>query len=225
MSTKDEKYWLQAILEGKVKPGDAEWERIWKERDFTAVRRVLREIGMWKKDELVADREKMWQVIEQYRGEGMNRRRIPAWRWVAAVMLPLLLGGTLWMNLREKREMLVAEVVPEIEAGTPRAVLLMEQGERIDLSLFAGDTILNKGDVRIRLDSSKSVTYERVTGTPAKIEYNTIIVPRKGEYQLILADGSKVYLNSESKLRGEGYCETFYRGGERGGCAGAGNEF
>ena len=201
MSTKDEKYWLQAILEGKVKPGDAEWERIWKERDFTAVRRVLREIGMWKKDELVADREKMWQVIEQYRGEGMNRRRIPAWRWVAAVMLPLLLGGTLWMNLREKREMLVAEVVPEIEAGTPRAVLLMEQGERIDLSLFAGDTILNKGDVRIRLDSSKSVTYERVTGTPAKIEYNTIIVPRKGEYQLILADGSKVYLNSESKLR------------------------
>ena len=77
MSTKDEKYWLQAILEGKVKPGDAEWERIWKERDFTAVRRVLREIGMWKKDELVADREKMWQVIEQYRGEGMNRRRIP----------------------------------------------------------------------------------------------------------------------------------------------------
>lgn len=201
MSTKDEKYWLQAILEGKVKPGDAEWERIWKERDFTAVRRVLREVGMWKKDELVADREKMWQVIEQYRGEGINRRRIPVWRWVAAVMLPLLLGGTLWMNLREKREMLVAEVVPEIEAGTPRAVLLMEQGERIDLSLFAGDTILNKGDVRIRLDSSKSVTYERVTGTPAKIEYNTIIVPRKGEYQLILADGSKVYLNSESKLR------------------------
>ena len=188
-------------MEGKVKPGDAEWERIWKERDFTAVRRVLREVGMWKKDELVADREKMWQVIEQYRGEGMNRRRIPVWRWVAAVMLPLLLGGTLWMNLREKREMLVAEVVPEIEAGTPRAVLLMEQGERIDLSLFAGDTILNKGDVRIRLDSSKSVTYERVTGTPAKIEYNTIIVPRKGEYQLILADGSKVYLNSESKLR------------------------
>ena len=201
MCTKDENYWLQAILEGKVKPGDAEWERIWKERDFTAVRRVLREVGMWKKDELVADREKMWQVIEQYRGEGMNRRRIPVWRWVAAVMLPLLLGGTLWMNLREKREMLVAEVVPEIEAGTPRAVLLMEQGERIDLSLFAGDTILNKGDVRIRLDSSKSVTYERVTGTPAKIEYNTIIVPRKGEYQLILADGSKVYLNSESKLR------------------------
>ena len=92
---------------------------------------------------LVADRETMWHVFEQFRGEGMNRRRFPAWRWVAAVMLPLLLGGTLWMNLREKREMLVTEVIPEIEAGTPRAVLLIEQGERIDLSLFAGDSILN----------------------------------------------------------------------------------
>ncbi len=56
--------------------------------------------------------------------------------------------------------------------------------------MFAsGSILLKKRDVRT------------VTGTPAKIEYNTIIVPRKGEYQLILADGSKVYLNSESRLR------------------------
>ncbi len=200
MSTKDEKDWLRAILEGRVKPGDAEWERIWQDENFTGVRRVLREVGMRKKDELVADREKMWRAIKQYRGEGINRRRVPVWRWVAAAMLPLLLGGILWINLREKKDLLVAEVMLEIEAGTPRAVLFMEQGERIDLSLLAGDTILNKGDVRIRLDSSKSVTYEQVKGTSAKVEYNTIVVPRKGEYQLILADGSKVYLNSGSSL-------------------------
>ena len=81
MSTKDEKDWLRAILEGKVKPGDAEWKRIWQEEDFTGVRRVLREVGMRKKDELVADRQKMWQAIEQYRGEGKNRRRVSIWRW------------------------------------------------------------------------------------------------------------------------------------------------
>lgn len=201
MSTRDEKDWLRAILEGRVKPGDAEWERIWREKDFAGVRGVLREVGMCKKDELVADREKMWRVIEQYRRKGRNRKRLPVWRWVAAVVLPLLLGGTLWMILREEKEVLVAGVIPEIEAGTPRAVLLMEQGERVDLSLVAGDTILDKGNVRIRLDSSKSVTYEQVSETPAKVEYNTIIVPRKGEFQLVLADGSKVYLNSESRLR------------------------
>ena len=51
MSTKDEKDWLRAILEGRVKPGDAEWERIWQDENFTGVRRVLREVGMRKKDE------------------------------------------------------------------------------------------------------------------------------------------------------------------------------
>ena len=111
MSTKDEKDWLRAILEGRVKPGDAEWERIWQDENFTGVRRVLREVGMRKKDELVADREKMWRAIKQYRGEGINRRRVPVWRWVAAAMLPLLLGGILWINLREKKDLLVAEVM------------------------------------------------------------------------------------------------------------------
>ena len=50
MSTKDEKDWLRAILEGRVKPGDAEWERIWQDENFTGVRRVLREVGMGRGD-------------------------------------------------------------------------------------------------------------------------------------------------------------------------------
>lgn len=125
---KDEKDWLRAILEGKVKPGDVEWERIWREEDFAGVRRVLKEIGMRKKDELLVNREKMWQVIEQYRGQGKNRKRVPVWRWVAAVMLPLILGGIWWMNLRGREDMLIAEVVQNIEPGMPRAILLMENG-------------------------------------------------------------------------------------------------
>ena len=87
MSTKDEKDWLRAILEGRVKPGDAEWERIWQDENFTGVRRVLREVGMRKKDELVADREKMWRAIKQYRGEGRYRRGVGVWRWVAGALL------------------------------------------------------------------------------------------------------------------------------------------
>ena len=32
------------------------------------------------------------------------------------------------------------------------------------------------------------------------VEYNTLVIPRGGEYELELADGTRVWLNSESKL-------------------------
>ena len=34
-----------------------------------------------------------------------------------------------------------------------------------------------------------------------KVEYNTIMIPRGGEYQVELSDGTKVWLNAETQLR------------------------
>lgn len=201
MSTNDEKTWLRAILEGKVKPGDEAWERIWRERDFWRVRRTLKEVGMMERGNLEFDREKMWRAIEAYRGEGRNaRRRHQRWYWAAAVILPLLVvGGTLYFSWQKPKQQVVARA-EVIESGSSRATLVMAGGERVDLASLT-DTLLRQGEVEIRLDSSRGVTYQAGDAKVNKVEYNKIIVPRKGEYQLILADGSKVYLNSESELR------------------------
>lgn len=201
MSTNDEKTWLRAILEGKVKPGDEAWERIWRERDFWRVRRTLKEVGMMERGNLEFDREKMWRAIEAYRGEGRNARgRHQRWYWAAAVILPLLVvGGTLYFSWQKPKQQVVAQA-EVIESGSSRATLVMAGGERVDLASLT-DTLLRQGEVEIRLDSSRGVTYQAGDAKVNKVEYNKIIVPRKGEYQLILADGSKVYLNSESELR------------------------
>ena len=201
MSTNDEKTWLRAILEGKVKPGDEAWDRIWRERDFWRVRRTLREVGMMERGNLEFDREKMWRVIEAYRGEGRNaRRRHQRWCWAAAVILPLLVvGGMLYFSWQQPKGTVVAST-GVIESGSSRATLVMAGGERVDLASLT-DTLLRQGEVEIRLDSSRGVTYQAGDAKVNKVEYNKIIVPRKGEYQLMLADGSKVYLNSESELR------------------------
>lgn len=201
MSTNDEKTWLRAVLEGKVKPGDEAWERIWRERDFWRVRRTLKEVGMMERGNLEFDREKMWRAIEAYRGEGRNARgRHQRWYWAAAVILPLLVvGGTLYFSWQKPKQQVVARA-EVIESGSSRATLVMAGGERVDLASLT-DTLLRQGEVEIRLDSSRGVTYQAGDAKVNKVEYNKIIVPRKGEYQLILADGSKVYLNSESELR------------------------
>lgn len=201
MTINDEKTWLRAVLEGKVKPGDEAWDRIWRERDFWRVRRTLREVGMMERGNLEFDREKMWRVIEAYRGEGRNARgRHQRWYWAAAVILPLLVvGGMLYFSWQQPKGTVVAST-GVIESGSSRATLVMAGGERVDLASLT-DTLLRQGEVEIRLDSSRGVTYQAGDAKVNKVEYNKIIVPRKGEYQLMLADGSKVYLNSESELR------------------------
>lgn len=184
-----------------MKPGDEAWDRIWRERDFWRVRRTLREVGMMERGNLEFDREKMWRVIEAYRGEGRNaRRRHQRWCWAAAVILPLLVvGGMLYFSWQQPKGTVVAST-GVIESGSSRATLVMAGGERVDLASLT-DTLLRQGEVEIRLDSSRGVTYQAGDAKVNKVEYNKIIVPRKGEYQLMLADGSKVYLNSESELR------------------------
>lgn len=201
MSTNDEKEWLRAVLEGRVKPGDEAWERMWREPEFARVRGVLREVGMMECGDVVFDRDKMWRAIEAYRGEGRNvRKRVTAWRWAAAAVLVLLAGGAAWMlSEREPARRPVAQAV-EIEAGGPCAVLIMAEGERIDLTQPV-DTVLERDGVEIFLDSTRGLTYQPVRNEAEKMAYNTIVVPRKGEYRVTLADGSTVHLNSESELR------------------------
>ena len=211
MSTKDEEKWLRMVLEGRVKPEDAEWRKIWRERDFAEVRRVLLEVGMMGREEVEFDKEKMWRVLESYRRKGGERRRIAgAWRWVAVFLLPLLLGGTIWIVLGDKQESpVVAEAV--LEAGRSQAVLILAKGERIDLTSGRTDSLPGQVGVHVLRDSARSVVYERREEQAGNPEYNTLVVPRQGEFQVVLADGSKVYLNSESEIR----YPTFFAGGER----------
>lgn len=211
MSTKDEEKWLRMVLEGRVKPEDAEWRRIWRERDFAEVRRVLLEVGMMGREEVEFDKEKMWRVLESYRRKGGERRRIAgAWRWVAVILLPLLLGGTIWIVLGDKQERPVVSEAA-LEAGYPQAVLILARGERIDLTSGRTDSLPGQVGVNVLRDSARGVVYERREEQAENPEYNTLVVPRQGEFQVVLADGSKVYLNSESEIR----YPTFFAGGER----------
>ena len=211
MSTKDEEKWLRMVLEGRVKPEDAEWRRIWRERDFAEVRRVLLEVGMMGREEVEFDKEKMWRVLESYRRKGGERRRIAgAWCWVAVILLPLLLGGTIWIVLGDKQERPVVSEAA-LEAGHPQAVLILARGERIDLTSGRTDSLPGQVGVNVLRDSARGVVYERREEQAENPEYNTLVVPRQGEFQVVLADGSKVYLNSESEIR----YPTFFAGGER----------
>lgn len=86
-------------------------------------------------------------------------------------------------------------------ADSPRVMLIMDGGNRMDLSVMPGDTVIRQGEATIRLNPEGRLAYENSGQALGEVVYHQIIVPHKCEYQLILADNTKVSLNAGSELR------------------------
>lgn len=146
--------------------------------------------------------EKMWKQISICRHQGVNRRilfrRIR--QYVALLAIVIGIGGiSLWLRNSKPDSVAFTSDSPLLEPGQRQAILKLVNGERIELGAVTGDTLLIREGMTIQVDSSKSVFYG---GDPMKgAGYNTITVPRGGEYRLVLADGSVVWLNSDSELK------------------------
>lgn len=79
--------------------------------------------------------------------------------------------------------------------------LILDNGEKVVLDGKA-KSIANHAVSGIQDDSLRGLTYARVqVNESEELIYNTLKVPTGGFYQLELADGTKVWLNSESELR------------------------
>jgi len=148
----------------------------------------------------------------------MPSRRTLFLRVAAAAAVILVISVTAVLLLRNKNNE-VAQKTPEtqkpevtpkpIVPGRDQAVLTLADGSQILLDTAANGNLTQQGGVKvIKLDGRLS--YDSKQPTEA-IQYNTIATPRGGQYQLELADGSKVWLNAASSLR----FPTAFTGNER----------
>ena len=123
-------------------------------------------------------------------------------RGLAAVAAVCLIAiGIYWCWLREDRN---GTLVPQVStsvipAGSSKAVLTLANGEQIHL---CGDTAtsIKQQDGSVAKASSASLVYQNIPSLPEELLYNSLSIPRKGEFVLILSDGTKIWLNSESEV-------------------------
>ena len=88
----------------------------------------------------------------------------------------------------------------DIRPGRDNAILTLADGSQINLDNVTNGNITSQGNTKvIKLDGL--INYQVEGSIPAEVTYNTITTPRGGQYQLVLADGSKVWLNASSSLR------------------------
>ena len=85
--------------------------------------------------------------------------------------------------------------------GSKKAVLILNNGNAMNLDENLDSLIAEVDGTLIKNDASNSLTYNKRKSEQNKLIYNQISIPRGGEYSLTLADGTKVWLNSESTLK------------------------
>ena len=136
-----------------------------------------------------------------------GRKNYRLWLRVAAAAVAILFisGVSYWITAKENKHKITAIATPSVKSpeilpGGNHAVLTMADGSTILLDkvqngkIRHGSAIINKQNGLLVYDGSAPLK----PGMP--VAYNTLSTPRGGQYQVVLPDGSKVWLNASSSL-------------------------
>ena len=82
-----------------------------------------------------------------------------------------------------------------IEVGTDKATLTLEDGTVVALQKG------NKYQTKILQSNGEEIVYKTGNRIASKTAYNFLTIPRGGQFHIVLSDGTKVWLNSETQLK------------------------
>lgn len=139
---------------------------------------------------------------------GRRQKRIKRQRFAIAATIMLILGLGVWYSLqRSTHEQLIIasdskEIKGDIPPGGNKAVLTLANGKTIVLDSMKSGLLSVQGRTKVIKVKSGLLSYEtRSKKDRANNIFNTITTPRGGQYEVILPDGSKVWLNAASSIR------------------------
>jgi len=167
-------------------------------------------------DDLVKEevRARIWQRLSSSRKVvQIPSRKITKYRWlqVAAVFVAVMFASVFFMQRKKNHEtgtvkLTANKVQKQIVPGGNKAYLTLANGSRIalddakngNLATRPGVTISKAGNGTVVYHFTNSVSNTASATTP---EFNTITTPRGGQYQVVLEDGTRVWLNAASSIK------------------------
>lgn len=124
------------------------------------------------------------------------------WRWAAAVLVLAIAGAWGLRLVKENKQPPLAAVhTADVAPGSRKATLQLGNGSTIVLDDAQNGVIANQGKTVIKKSANGQLVYDASAAVATEITYNTIATPNGGEYEVILPDGSHVWLNAASSIR------------------------
>jgi ferric-dicitrate binding protein FerR (iron transport regulator) len=159
------------------------------------------------------DAAALYQAILQREGASgrkrrLRRRRLARYRVVAiAAVLAIVTWGIL-LILRPGPSAPVKPVVAhsrfknDVQPGGNKAVLVLANGQSIVLDSANNGTLAMQGGMKVVKLNNGQLVYRAGKNDPESAPvFNTISTPRGGQYELVLQDGTRIWLNAESSIR------------------------
>jgi ferric-dicitrate binding protein FerR (iron transport regulator) len=133
------------------------------------------------------------------------------WGTVAAITLVVAgVGGYFLLNSKKNAAPVVTTETPaDIPPARDGAILTLADGSQVVLDSLGNGVIANQNGTQVVLKNGE-LTYNKPGGSATAV-YNNLTTPRGRQFQLILPDGSKAWLNAASSLR----YPTVFAGNER----------
>ena len=144
---------------------------------------------------------KQLDVDEAWNRHAQKRRFLHARRWALRAAVAALLIGCTWIGYHyisyvdNTAEESLAELFPN--RGSKQALLVSDDGSMLSLS----DSLFTWLDTSSQSEQMQELTRFQYKNFTHVKNMNEVYVPRGGEYSLVLADGTKVWLNAQSTLR------------------------
>ncbi len=163
-------------------------------------------------DENIAESEdKYRQLIWSRINERINpvqetkvKTILPRIAAAASILLSISIGGYFILH-KKPAQQIVENQKQEIVPGINKATLTLANGQKIILTKGLNGKLAQQGSTLVQVSSNKSITYTGSivnTSVAAQVQFNTLSTVRgeQSPYPLVLADGTKVWLNAESSI-------------------------
>ena len=113
-------------------------------------------------------------------------------------------------DFKDNKQVAIVTSSP-IQVGYKKAILQLEDGREVKLDAISSNKIIKQEEGAVVSNDNATLKYSAHKAKAFKLRYNKLVIPRGGEYQLVLSDGTKVWLNSETSLE----FPVAFGGGER----------
>ena len=134
--------------------------------------------------------------------------RLKTWKIAAAgILAAIAITGVLLITriksapapaIAQQKRSAPADILP----GGNRALLTLADGSTISLDSAHTGNLASQGTAQVLKIQDGELKYDAAAaGGHSTVSYNTLSTPRGGQYKLLLADGTRVWLNAASSIR------------------------